>query len=123
MKDLVFLVYLIGLLLLPGCYGRPTERLTATVQEEIVISLESNPTTGYSWQLASLWPEGGLTLESHAYLAPQTELVGAGGVEEWKIVPLKSGTYYLYFVYLRPWEKDSPPAKEKALELKVLDRL
>lgn len=122
MKDLFFLCYLIGLLLLPGCYDRPTEKLTATVGEKLVISLPSNPTTGYSWQVASPWPDGGLTLESHAYLAPQTELVGAGGVEEWEIVPLKSGTYYLYFVYLRPWEKDHFPTNEKILELKVLDR-
>jgi len=43
---------------------------------------------------------------------PGTEhLVGAGGQETWKFLALAEGDALLEFLYLRPWEKDKPPAR------------
>ncbi|MCL7476515.1 MAG: protease inhibitor I42 family protein, partial [ANME-2 cluster archaeon] len=44
------------------------------------IRLNENPTTGFSWQMNTT---NGLTMINDEYIAPDTELVGAGGVHEW----------------------------------------
>ena len=69
----------------------------------LMISLESNPTTGYSWQLSQ--DRELFELRSFYAAAPQTALIaGAGGWQRFILTPIASGTVCLSLSYSRPWE-------------------
>lgn len=80
--------------------------------ETISITLDSNPTTGYQWQLANPVDEKVLKLISSVYRMPETNMVGAGGKEVWTFKALSGCQTTINFEYVRPWEKDKEPAKK-----------
>ncbi|AKB85947.1 protease inhibitor I42 family protein [Methanococcoides methylutens] len=69
----------------------------------ILIKLEENPTTGYSWNLTV--PDG-LTLVGDEFVTDQAdeEIVGAGVIHEWELQADAEGTYEISAIYKRPWE-------------------
>jgi len=85
------------------------------VGEEFNITLESNPSTGYGWQLAQQFNETVLVLVGSEYKPSESDelMLGAGGMEIWTFRALNSGTVELSFVYVRPWETDVPPIEVK----------
>lgn len=95
------------------------EGINARAGENFTISLESNPTTGYSWQLAKPLDEKIVKLESSKYTPLATDRVGAGGVEKWTFRAVKKGTIRVSLKYVRPWEKDKPPVEEKTFLIRI----
>ena len=85
----------------------------------VKVSLESNPTTGYSWQLISPADRKVLRLYYSKYRARTSKLVGAGGREEWKFRAMAPGTTIVKVVYSRPWERSTPPAKIFTFTIRV----
>lgn len=82
------------------------------VGDEFVLTLESNPSTGYLWRLAEKPDENTVTLVSSEYRAvPDTKRVGAGGNEVWTFRAKGKGKAAINLIYVRPWEKDIPPAR------------
>jgi len=83
------------------------------------IKLESNMTTGYSWQL----PEdaGGkvVSMVSSEYIETEKdkEMVGAGGVETFIFEAKEAGQVEIMLEYVRPWEENTEP--EKVFKIKV----
>lgn len=83
------------------------------VGDSFDVSLESNPTTGYSWKLDF----DTLTLEKilEEYIAhptPSPDWCGGGGITKFKFKALKcSQTTTVEFSYRRPWETSVPPVK------------
>ena len=75
--------------------------LTARPGDEIVITLESNATTGFAWTLVTEPASEILDLVDSEYIAPETELVGAGGEEVWTFVATGEGTTALAMSYQR----------------------
>lgn len=73
----------------------------AAVGDEIVITLESNVTTGYAWTLVTEPESEVLDLVDSEYVAPDTDLVGAGGEEVWTFVATGEGTTALAMSYQR----------------------
>lgn len=78
--------------------------------QTLTISLESNPTTGYSWQVieidAAILEQSG---EAEYKQASGTEgMTGAGGVETWRFQALAAGQTTLTLGYMRPWESVPP---------------
>jgi inhibitor of cysteine peptidase len=67
-----------------------------------VVTLASNPSTGYEWKLLST-NRRVVRLVSHRYVAPKVERPGAGGKEIWRFAARARGTVTLVFGYLRPW--------------------
>ena len=134
-------VLVIGLLLISGCgpahranFGADVvkadsnEVMMGTVDnggradlaegEVLVITLESNPTTGYSWQIAA---GGGSVLQQigEAEFSPQSDLMGAPGVETFRFEAASSGQAELSLLYQRPWEKDVEPLQTFSLQVFV----
>ena len=74
-----------------------------TAGQVILLSVESNPTTGYSWQAAQ---EGELfEIRTHYIAAPQSQpIAGAGGRQYFILTPQAPGEAELTFTYSRPWE-------------------
>ena len=85
----------------------------------VKVSLESNPTTGYSWQLISPADRKVLRLYYSKYRARTSKLVGAGGREEWKFRAMAPGTTIVKAVYSRPWERSTPSEKIFSLTIRV----
>ena len=84
------------------------KQVELSVGQSLVVTLESNATTGYSWALFQNSDEGVLNKTGNEYIAPQTTLIGAGGKEEWTFKALKKGTSTISMGYSRPWESTPP---------------
>jgi len=125
---------LIGVLaaLLSGCSQHPPapQRITADLngkavtlkpEQELVVLLKANPTTGYAWAIAEVNDAvlqqtgmGGYTPE------PATQrIVGAGGLAEFHFRAVAPGTTMLRLVYRRPWETSAPPVQAFTLKVDV----
>ena len=94
------------------------KQVEISVGQSLVVTLESNATTGYSWALVQNSDDSVLIKTGNEYIAPQTTLIGAGGHEEWTFKALKKGTSIISLGYSRPWES-TPPAKTFTLTVVV----
>lgn len=88
----------------------------------LVVSLESNPTTGYSWEVAEiddavLKQKG--EVEYQQADAGDPPKVGVGGVETFRFEAQGAGTASLKLVYHRPWEEGVEPLETYTLEVTV----
>ncbi|MDD4985908.1 MAG: protease inhibitor I42 family protein [Dehalococcoidales bacterium] len=71
----------------------------------LTVTLESNATTGFQWELKSVGDPSVLQSQGGTYNAPEdTGVVGAGGEEVWTFKALKAGTSSLSMEYSQPWE-------------------
>lgn len=82
-----------------------TNNIEVSVEEEFSIALVSNPSTGYSWMVD--FDEDLVEMTSRSF-TPQSEQVGAGGVEVFTFNPMTEGETEIKFSYLRPWESVQP---------------
>jgi inhibitor of cysteine peptidase len=118
MKKYILIGGLVLTILLAGCstaentevntYTDPATTINVSVNQEFILALESNPTTGYSWQ--ETHEADMLTLVNDQYQAKETapNVVGAGGTHYFTYKALKKGETKVTLVYLRPWEQQSP---------------
>jgi predicted secreted protein len=76
------------------------------------INLEANHTTGYSWRLASPLNTAILKQVGNTYQEYGAGNMGAPGKEIWEFEGIGKGATEIVFEYVRPFEKDQPPAKK-----------
>ncbi|MBI4706631.1 MAG: protease inhibitor I42 family protein [Candidatus Omnitrophica bacterium] len=86
-------------------------RIEINAGEDVIITLDANPTTGYTWEIAKPLDKIILGKISSSYVPEETGRVGSGGKEIWVIKTLKPGKTKAIFHYLRSWEKNVPPVK------------
>ncbi len=102
--------------------GAPDNGGQVTLQtgQTLAISLESNPTTGYQWQVIEI--DNAIlqqTGESEYKQAAGTEgLTGAGGIETLRFQALAAGQTPLTLGYMRPWES-VPPLRTFTVQVTV----
>ncbi len=101
---------------LPCRVGRQCE---IGLGERFSVFLDSNPTTGYRWQLGNPLDEAVLQLVGTEYEAPQSKLLGAGGKEKWTFRAVGRGVTSITLEYVRPWEKGVPPGKTVVYPVRV----
>lgn len=71
----------------------------------LTVSLCSNPTTGFKWELTEVTDEEVLVYNDNEYIAPEAEGVeGAAGTEVWTFKVLKAGSSNITMEYSRSWE-------------------
>lgn len=69
------------------------------------VKLPANATTGYQWKIEGLYDPRLVQLVSEDYLAPASNLVGAGGAQVFVFKSLENtGFASLSFAYYRVWE-------------------
>jgi inhibitor of cysteine peptidase len=75
------------------------------------VALDSNPTTGFKWELVQISDLAVLEKVSDTFEKPMIKqkegsppIVGAGGKEFWTFKALKPGTAVISMEYSRPWE-------------------
>lgn len=87
--------------------------------QPLVVRLQSNPSTGYSWTY-TLNGDEVLRLDSVTGEAPAPNgMVGVPGEQVWSFRAQGSGRAVLTYVYARSWEKDAAPAKTFTLTVVV----
>ena len=81
------------------------KQVEIAVAGTLTVTLESNATTGFQWELASISDQAVLEKQSNTYEAPEdTGMVGAPGKEVWTFKALKKGTSTISMEYSQPWE-------------------
>lgn len=94
------------------------ENIAVKVNKTIKIELNSNPTTGYQWQLANPINENIIKQISNEYLPPKSNFCGVAGNEVWIFKGLKKGETKIILKYIRPWE-NAKPTTIKEYNIKV----
>ncbi len=126
MRRLLILVAVVAISLAAGCVGGVKtytdsgQTVDIGVNQEFVIALGSNPTTGYMWQESH--DENILELVEKTYkLGKEAEqgLVGAGGVEYFRFKALNTGGTEITLVYKRPWEEPTPQDVTKVFTVNI----
>ena len=78
------------------------------VGQALVISLESNPTTGYAWEVVD-FEEGALEQDGEPEFKADSKLVGAGGAQTFRFKAAEAGEIELKLLHHRSWEEDVEP--------------
>jgi len=116
---------LVALILVAGC-GATTIKATEEnnggqielhVGQTLTISLEGNPTTGYTWEAVEF--DETILEQGETEYKTSSKAVGAGGTETLHFKAVLPGEVPLKLVYHRPWEKDVKPAKTYTLKVIV----
>ena len=90
--------------------------------DTFTVLLDSNPTTGYLWKLGTPpYDENVMIMRGDRYIQPEEQLCGAPGKRSLTFLAEGSGRTGLRLIYVRPWEKNQPPAKEFNLMVIVKD--
>jgi inhibitor of cysteine peptidase len=97
----------------------PQKTIEAKVGEDVIITLESNRTTGFEWQLSRDPDEGVAKFNVSEYIPNETGLTGSGGREIWTFKAMGIGKTEIAFKYVRPWEEGIAPADEKTFKVEV----
>lgn len=95
---------------LPGC----------STTKQITIELQSNPSTGYSWN----WSQegtGSLALVEDTFERSSSPLVGAPGKQVFVFSGDDPGSVTLTFTYARPWETTSLASQDTKVFFYVVD--
>ena len=109
--------------LIAGCgagvktYTDVGKTISVGVNQEFIIALDSNPTTGYDWEESH--DAAMLKLVEKKYRPDEKAagLVGAGGTQYFQFKALDVGKTSITFAYKRPWEEDI--AEQKAFNIDV----
>ena len=125
MKKFLVLVAILTICLLAGCVGEVKtytdsgQTIGIGVNQEFVIALGSNPTTGYGWQESH--DETMVELvESEYEMGAEAKqgMIGAGGIEYFRFKALKTGETEITMVYKRPWEAEIADQKVFTVNIK-----
>ena len=87
--------------------------------EEFTVCQDSNPSTGYQWQLVEPGNEAVVKVVNKEFVSPAKRLPGSGGKDVWTFKAVGRGTTRIVLRYVRPWEKGTPPAKEVTYTVEV----
>ena len=127
MKKFLILITVaaVAICLVAGCagevktYGDPEQPIKAGVNEEFIIALGANPTTGYDWQES--FDNTMLTLVDKTYKTAEEaehEVIGAGGIDYFRFKALKTGNTEITMVYKRAWEEEIAEQKVFTVNIK-----
>lgn len=83
--------------------------INVKVGEQIVITLEDNPSTGYAWEAKDLDTGMFQMTGEPTFISSNPGQVGSGGNITLTFKAIKSGTGSLTLVYRRPWETGVNP--------------
>jgi inhibitor of cysteine peptidase len=96
------------------------KNITMTAGDTLTITLESNITTGYSWnENANIGDVMVIQQTDHKYQPPAVTIPGAGGIEIWNLKALKVGSSTISIEYRRPFEPNAAPASTFTLTVIV----
>lgn len=119
----------LGFALLSACVHQPGS-LTVHQQsqcplslrsgQQLILTLPSNPTTGFRWILRDAAVSLLDSLGPEVYSNPEdVGLIGSAGQSTWRFQAKHPGEGHLLLTYQRPWETEVAPAKTFVCRLRV----
>jgi inhibitor of cysteine peptidase len=92
--------------------------ITVNRGQQFVLTLESNPTTGYEW--LAVFNKNAINSISHKYEPPSLSptIVGQSGKDIFTFKALTNGTTALKMLYKREWEREPIQVKEFLINIK-----
>jgi inhibitor of cysteine peptidase len=116
------------LLLGASCSGDAGSRIEVTAEDrgstirlepsqELVVTLGSNPSTGFRWILSEEPDPGILELVGSAYVEPEADLLGAPGEEVWTLRAVEPGRTSFVLRYERSSGEPSGAPFELAVDV------
>lgn len=92
--------------------------VTVKPNDDFLVALAANPTTGFSWTASS---SDAKVVSAHgsAYRAPASGALGAGGEQVLAFRAQHPGTATITIRYRRPWEKSVPAARAVVITVTV----
>ena len=129
-KNLHYLIFPAILLLLAACGGPPSTPIVSppdipadakyvltdpSVQLEVAaggefyIAVESNPTTGYHWEVMNSWNPNIMVMVANEYQSTSPEgVAGGGGMDIWQFDALSAGDATFTISYFPPGDATDP---------------
>lgn len=97
-------------------------KINTTLHSEVTFTMQTNPSTGYSWytNLKGLSSVVHVVTDSISEAKHPEGMVGVPLEKVYTLKFLQKGKYTLEFNYLRPWETNVPPVKQKRVVVTVL---
>ena len=89
--------------------------------EVLVLYLESNPSTGYGWQVQGLDTQLLRQLDTAEWAPHTPDKPGAPGTQILRFAAIGRGQTTLNLVYARPWETAAAPLKSFSLDVQVIE--
>lgn len=93
-------------------------RVSIRMGQQLHISLDANPTTGYTWAIDGAVPEQLEIVDSPQFTARSAAL-GAGGTEVWSFRGVRPGDCMLRLKNWRSFEPSTPPLHEFVVRIDV----
>lgn len=110
--------------LLAACAQTPTSHVALQVDkqsdcpaklavgQQLIITLSSNPTTGFRWQTKDAGSGVLRSLGPEVYSNPEDAgVVGSAGLSTWRYQATAAGSGKVLMTYQRPWEPEVAPAE------------
>ncbi len=94
-------------------------QVNVKVGGQIVITLDSNPSTGYTWEAQGLDATIFQQVGEATFVSSDPGLVGAGGSLTLTYKAIKAGSASLTLVYHRPWETGVDPLDSFTVTINV----
>jgi inhibitor of cysteine peptidase len=119
---------MILLFLATACSGPQTVILTSAdngnkvvVREggQVIIHLESNPSTGYTWEAKDLDTTMFQQVGDAVFTSSNPGLVGSAGILVLTFQAIKPGSSTLTLVYHRPWETGVDPVNSFSVTVRI----
>ena len=86
------------------------KQITANAGDSFTVTLDSNPSTGFSWSISSITDEDVIDDVNNEFNGADTGMVGAGGQEVWTFEAVDKGSSTIEMKYRRSWEQGVEPA-------------
>jgi inhibitor of cysteine peptidase len=86
------------------------KQITLSPGDSLIVTLDSNPTTGFAWSIAGIGDETVVDEMGNEYQGADTGMMGAGGQEVWTFEAGDKGTSTIEMQYSRSWETGVEPA-------------
>jgi predicted secreted protein len=121
-KSFLLLLAALAIGLFAGCiqvetYSDEGQGIDTGINQQFVIALGANPTTGYDWEAS--YDETMIELVEKIYKEVAKEgVVGAGGVDYFRFEALKTGRTQITLVYKRAWEEEIIAQKVFAVHIR-----
>lgn len=122
---------LLSLALLSACAQKPTSvslqqnqqdkcPMTLNKGQQLILSMPSNPTTGFRWLVRDAAANVLQSLGPEVYSNPEDAgLVGSAGRSTWRFQATHAGEGRLLLTYERPWEVGVAPARSFDCAIRV----
>lgn len=95
----------------------PTQTIEVNAGDEFTIVIESNPTTGYHWEVVG--ELNNIEFVSRYYQPSEPITTGSGGIDVWTFKAIASGEAQITLGYYPPYEDPEPPQQTITFDVKV----